>query len=398
MPSILGITFTKLVAYAAKKTIYKDNPTQGNILIGNGSGAISELAPSTTKKVPVSDGTNWVARVLVVGDISDFGSYQPLDGDLTAIAGLSGMGFAKRTGTNTWTVASLVVADISDIATNYQSLDTTLTSLAAFNTNGLLTQTAADTFVARTVTAGTGISVTNGSGVSGNPTIAIDSTVVTLTGSQTLTNKILTAPAIADLTNVQHGHTGTTSGGTLGASAIASGQLALARGGTGVDLSAAGGTNQFLAEDASHIVTARAITASDLSTLIAKQIMYFIRAGAGVAAGTLYQSPSSTSLLGTETLSNTKMPFACTIKNLYLRTTGTQPSSGSLIITLRVNNNPSTLTLTVAANATAAEFSDSTHSVSISAGDEIDMQFVNGASGTSATLNVLSIEIDTPLS
>lgn len=52
-----------------------------------------------------------------------------------------------------------------------QPLDATLTALAAFNTNGSLHQTAADTFVARTLTAGTGISVTNGDGVGGNPTV-----------------------------------------------------------------------------------------------------------------------------------------------------------------------------------------------------------------------------------
>jgi len=45
------------------------------------------------------------------------------------------------------------------------------------------------------VTAGTGLT---GGGTSGTVTLAIDSTVATLTGSQTLTSKTLTAPIIAD--------------------------------------------------------------------------------------------------------------------------------------------------------------------------------------------------------
>lgn len=48
------------------------------------------------------------------------------------------------------------------------------------------------------ITAGTGLS---GGTITGSGTIAIDSTVVTLSGSQTLTNKTLTSPVISTITN-----------------------------------------------------------------------------------------------------------------------------------------------------------------------------------------------------
>lgn len=56
----------------------------------------------------------------------------------------------------------------------FQPLDATLTALAAYNTNGLLTQTAPDTFTGRTIIGpAAGIAVSNGSGVAGNPTLAL---------------------------------------------------------------------------------------------------------------------------------------------------------------------------------------------------------------------------------
>lgn len=65
-------------------------------------------------------------------------------------------------------------------------------------------------------------------------------TVVGDTDTQTLTNKTLTAPTIADFTNANHDHLDADDGGTLSASAIASGQLVLERGGTESDLGATG--------------------------------------------------------------------------------------------------------------------------------------------------------------
>lgn len=89
-----------------------------------------------------------------------------------------------------------VTSDIQTQIDAKQGSDSTLTALASYNTNGLFTQTAADTFTGRTITGGTGVDITNGDGVSGNPTVAISSAVTTLTGSQTLTNKTLTTPQI----------------------------------------------------------------------------------------------------------------------------------------------------------------------------------------------------------
>lgn len=54
----------------------------------------------------------------------------------------------------------------------------------------------------------------------------------------------------------------------LAASKITSGQLATARGGTGVDLSASGSATAFLAEDASQIISARSIISADIATAL----------------------------------------------------------------------------------------------------------------------------------
>lgn len=98
---------------------------------------------------------------------------------------------------------------------------------------------AADSGTPETIANGNTMTVTGGTGIdtavsaTDTVTIAIDSTVATLTGSQTLTNKTLTTPTIGDLTNAQHNHTNAAGGGQLTDAAL-SAAVGVGKGGTGL--------------------------------------------------------------------------------------------------------------------------------------------------------------------
>lgn len=86
------------------------------------------------------------------------------------------------------------------IGSDVQAFDATLTALAAYNTNGILTQTAADTFVGRTMTGTANeLTVTNGDGVSGNPTFSLPAAL-------TFTGKTVTGGTIAGMTGTTFTH------------------------------------------------------------------------------------------------------------------------------------------------------------------------------------------------
>ena len=138
------------------------------------------------------------------------------DGDTTKLLAFQCSGITTGT-TRTLTVpnASGTIALTSDLS-SYQPLDATLTALAAYNTNGVICQTAADTFAGRTITGTSNeVSVSNGDGVSGNPTLSLPATI-DLSGKTYLKIPTGTGPTVdasgkiaidtnTDNSNITHG-------------------------------------------------------------------------------------------------------------------------------------------------------------------------------------------------
>lgn len=121
--------------------------------------------------------------------------------DATKIAKFQCSGITTAT-TRTITVpdADGTIMYTSAIGSTVQGYDAGLAALASYNTNGVLVQTANNTFAGRTLTGTSNeITITNGDGVSGNPTWSLPS-AMTFTG-KTITGGTYSGPTISsDLT------------------------------------------------------------------------------------------------------------------------------------------------------------------------------------------------------
>jgi hypothetical protein len=88
------------------------------------------------------------------------------------------------------------------------------------------------------------------------------------------------------------------------------------------------------------------------------------------------------------------IPRAGNLKNLSVKTNSAQPASGTLVFTIQVDGVDTTITTTVSAGAAAGTFTDSTHTVAITAGQRVGVKVVNNASSASAQIAAGSLEFE----
>jgi len=163
--TLSGMSSYLTTSAAASTYVAKNAPITGATktkITYNTDGLITSGADATTADIADSPNRRYItdAQQTVLNNTSNTNSGDETTATIKTKLGTASSGGDGYLTSTDWTTFN-----------GKQAADATLTALAAFNSNGSLHQTSADTFVARTLTAGTGISIDNGDGVGGDPTV-----------------------------------------------------------------------------------------------------------------------------------------------------------------------------------------------------------------------------------
>jgi len=269
---------------------------------------------------------------------------QAYSAELTAVAALS-TGIAARTGAGTWAARTIAVPTGMSI-TNADgvsgnptiALDNDLAALEALASTGIAVRTTTDTWAQRSV-AGTSnrITVTNGDGVSGNPTVDISASYVgqaTITtvgtiATGTWASTITTADSVFSLTN-----------GTK----IAKFSAASISGGTTRTYTLPDVTDTLVTLGATQTLTAKTLTSPAINTPVISggTINNTVIGGTTKAAGG-FTTVTLTGNLNLPTTASSSVGVVMSDSNVLLHTYGTSNTflgigSGNFTLSVAANN------------------------------------------------------------
>lgn len=199
-------------------------PTAAN-LVSSGCGVGAELS---NRIVEYYNGSTTRTQTLITN------TGLTLSGAMTVPPGVTARFSIRYTNTGSGTEAVSIFRrgeselTAASIGVTVEAWDAGLDALAALATTGVMVATAADTFATRTITGtASRVSVSNGSGVAGNPTIDIDSAYVGQSSITTL-GTVTTGTWNATAIGVTYGGTGLASY-TIGDLLYASGATTIAK-------------------------------------------------------------------------------------------------------------------------------------------------------------------------
>lgn len=178
----LAIKQACLVATTANITLSGLQTIDGVLLVANDRVLVKSQTTASENGIYTASSGNWTRSVDWDGthEIARGTQVLVMTGTVNALKN-----FSIRT------ADPLVIGTTSLVMSEQVVGGPELAALAALGTTGLMARTAAATYATRTVTAGTGIGVTNGDGVSGNPTVAVtDAELLALAGLTSAADKL----------------------------------------------------------------------------------------------------------------------------------------------------------------------------------------------------------------